>query len=216
MNLSKERIDEFKGIWKKEYGKELTEAEASQAANDLVGFFDLLMKISWRDDQRKRRLKKEPEGFPVTDGIYTCGVCGRQVPEGESWYDRWGVKCLPCRKAVKDGVVPGFVCAEHDSHYKTWELKDYFGIAFQTAMKQIRQGTLKARVILGENGKPYEYIFLKKENPHLVHRYPPARKSYDRHREREAVRQIRETKLKEKEEKAQNKKGSRLSGTSRR
>jgi len=195
MNLPQKSIDEFKDICKKEYGKELTDAEASEAAHDLVGFFDLLMKIDWRNEQMKLRLKKEPDGFPMTDGIHTCGVCGRQVPDGESWYDWWGVKCRLCQKAVKDGVIPGFVCAEKDSHYTTWQLKDYFGIAYQTAMKQVRQGKLTARVVLAENGKPYEYIFLKKENPHLIHRDSPERKSFDRHRRKEIAWCARERKL---------------------
>ena len=195
MSLSKERIDEFKDIYRKENDKELTDAEASEAANNLVNFFELLWEISSRDMQRKKRLKKEPGGFHITDGTYNCSVCGKAITGDESWYDRWGVKCLLCTKAVKEGILPGFVCEEHDSHYKMWQLKDKFNIHPQAVMKMVRLGELKARIVLAENGKPYEYIFLKKENPHLTCRYSPERKSYDRHRDKENKIHAREWKI---------------------
>ena len=48
--------------------------------------------------------------------------------------------------------------------------------------KLVRENKLKARIVLNEEGKPYSYIFLKKENPELIDpdRYTPARKSYDK------------------------------------
>ncbi|MCX6717212.1 MAG: hypothetical protein NTU76_00865, partial [Candidatus Taylorbacteria bacterium] len=197
MSLSKERIDEFKKIYKEKFNKELTDAEASESANNLVGFFELLWKSSLRDMQREEILKKEPKGFHIADGIYNCMVCRRTVTGDESWYDQWGVKCLLCQKAVEDGTIPGFVCTDHDSHYKTWELKDKFKIHPQTARKMVRLGELKARIVTTEKGEPYEYIFLKKENPQLICRYSPERKSYDRHRKKESERLKWEWKKKE-------------------
>ena len=184
MTLPQKAIEEFKDIYKKEHGKELSDAEASEAAHNLYGFAEILIKCAKRDFQRKQQLKKSPEGFHITDGTYNCMVCGRAVTGEESWYDQWGVKCILCQKAVKDGIVPGFVCKDHDSHYKMWELKSKFNIHSQTARKLVRQGELKARIVTTEDGKPYEYIFLKKENPRLISHYSPERKSYDRHRDK--------------------------------
>lgn len=199
MTLSQKSIDEFKEIFKKEYGKELSDTEASESAHNLVGFFDLLWQCSIRDSKRKRQLKKEPGGFHITDGTYNCMVCGRAATGNESWYDKWGVKCLLCQKAVNDGVVPGFVCKNHDSHYKMWELQDKFKIHPQTARKLVRQGELKARIVTAEDGKPYEYIFLKKENLHLISRRSPERKSYERHMDKECARRSKEWKIEMKE-----------------
>jgi len=42
---------------------------------------------------------------------------------------------------------------------------------------------------------------LKKENPHLISRHSPERKSYDRHRDKEYDRQAREFKLEWKKKK---------------
>jgi len=46
--LSKETILDLQRILKEEYGKEYSFAEASEAASNLVGFFDLLAKIGTR------------------------------------------------------------------------------------------------------------------------------------------------------------------------
>jgi len=183
MSLSKESINEFKEIYKKEYGKELSNQEAYESATNLMGFVEVLYECAAKEAEKKRRLKKEPEGFHVTDGIYNCLICHRQVTGDESWYDRWGCKCLLCQKAVKEGIVPGFVCKDSDSWYAMWQLQSKFGIKHQTAKKMVRQEKLKARIVPYENGDPYEYVFLKKENPNLIdpERKSPARKSYDKH-----------------------------------
>lgn len=54
MPLSDKSVQEFKGIFKKECGKEYTDAEAREAANNLVGFFELLIKVDRRNKQKKQ------------------------------------------------------------------------------------------------------------------------------------------------------------------
>ena len=198
MSLSKETIEEFKEIFKKEYGKELSDQEAYESATNLTGFFEVLYECANKDYQRKQQLKKEPEGFHLTDGIYNCSICYRQVTGDKSWYDKWGTKCLLCTKAVKEGVVPPFVCTDRDSWYAMWQLEKKFGIKHPTAIKLVRLGKLKARIVSYESGKPYEYVFLKKENPDLVdpERKSPARKSYDRNYNKVMDARIREEKNK--------------------
>jgi len=55
--LSDESIQKFKEIFKKEYGKEYTDAEAREAAENLVGFFDLLIKVDQRNKQKDIEIK---------------------------------------------------------------------------------------------------------------------------------------------------------------
>lgn len=55
VQISKERILELQRIFEKEYKKKISFAEATEAANNLVGFFDLLLEIDTRD---KNKLKK--------------------------------------------------------------------------------------------------------------------------------------------------------------
>lgn len=45
MMLSEATVKELKKILKKDYGKEVTSAEASEIAHTLVSYFDLLAKI---------------------------------------------------------------------------------------------------------------------------------------------------------------------------
>lgn len=62
MAVSKKYVDEFKEIFKKEHNKDLTDDEAQEAADNLVGFFELLWKCAQEDANREQRLKKEPKG----------------------------------------------------------------------------------------------------------------------------------------------------------
>lgn len=199
---SQKAIEEFKEIWKKQFGKELSDAEASESAYNLLNYFETLYKCAEADFEKEQRLKKEPRGFHLTDGTYNCAICHRDITGDNSWYDKWGPKCLLCQKAVENGAVPSFVCKDRDSWYPMWQMKSKFGLAHQTVKKLIRQDKLKPRIVTNNNGVPYEYIFLKKENPDLVDpdRHTPARKSYDRHRNKVTELAIREERKKRRAE----------------
>ena len=174
--------EEMKKLAKKN-GEEIDDEKAQDWANDLVGFFELLWKFSIEDANKKKRLKKELDGFPV-DGEYSCAVCGIHINKNTGWYDWYGNTCFLCRKAIKDGVVPAFVCTDRDSYYAMWKLDSDFGIKYQTAKKMVREGKLFPRIVIKDDGKPYSYIFLKKENPQLIDpdRHTAMRKSYNRNR----------------------------------
>ncbi len=57
--LSDESITEFKKIFKNEYGVEYSDEEAYDAAHDLVGFFDFLIRLDERNKREGRYDKKE-------------------------------------------------------------------------------------------------------------------------------------------------------------
>lgn len=198
MTISNKAVQEFKVIFEKEYGKKLTDSEARDAGQRLVDFFSLLIDIDIEEQKRKRKLKEFPDGFPV-DGSYSCRVCGSSINETTGWYDWFGQTCLICHKAIKDGVVPAFICRQSNSCYKPWELKSKFGIHYQSIKKLVRENKLVARAIM--NGDHiHEYIFLKKENPNLIDpdKHTPGRKSYDRNRDKVAKEKTREYKSKNK------------------
>ncbi len=54
MAVSRELIEEFQKIVKEEHNKDLTFEDASSIANGLVGYFDLLAKINFRDEEAKK------------------------------------------------------------------------------------------------------------------------------------------------------------------
>lgn len=198
MEISKERIDELKEIHKKETGKELNDQEAYDVAHNLVGFVDLIWELSQKQARLDRRLKKEPEGFRV-DGNYSCLICHNSITEVDGWYHWGGPRCIICHKAIKDGIIPTFVLEGRDSYFSKWGLEK-FGIKPQSVKKYIREGKLKPRTVLSEDGKIHTQIFLKKENPEFIERYNPTRKSYDRHRAKVSEQWAREQTKKLKEE----------------
>lgn len=53
MTISEKRLDEFTAISKKEGIKYKTRAEALEAANNLVGFFDVLIQMDLEDKANK-------------------------------------------------------------------------------------------------------------------------------------------------------------------
>lgn len=162
--LSEERVKEFQKLFEKEYGKKLTMAEASEAAHNLVNFFDTLLQIERKEQDRKHRLKTEPKGFHLTDGTYTCIICHTSVTGASSWYDKYGIKCLTCQRATEKGNIPPSVFENRDGYYDLWHLQDKFGIHSATARKMVKTGELKAVIVETENGKPYHYLFSAKDN----------------------------------------------------
>ena len=56
VQLSRESVLKWQKLFEEEYGKEFTYEEAYEAAHNLVGFFDLLLKIDRRDKLKKRNI----------------------------------------------------------------------------------------------------------------------------------------------------------------
>lgn len=60
--LSQKLIDEFKQLFKKKYGVNYTDEEAREAANNLVGFFEILLKIDARNKQKDHEKTEKVQG----------------------------------------------------------------------------------------------------------------------------------------------------------
>ena len=186
MEVSKDLIEKMKKLGL-EKGQEMTDQEAYESASNFQGFVELIYELGMKEAKRKARLKKEPDGFPV-DGQYSCRICGDSINEQTGWWDWYGQKCLLCQKAVKDGVIPTFVCEHSDSYYKMWQLTNDLKVRQPAIKKLIKEGRLHPREILNNEGKVHCYIFLKKENPELVERHDPVSKSCGRYQKRENER----------------------------
>lgn len=164
MRTEDERVESFKKLWKKKYGVDLTNAEALEYSENLLGFFRALMAVDMRIRRWNERLKDEPKGFPLpARETYNCLICHHHIKGEEGWYDQYGIKCRPCQKAIEDGVIPPTVATDRESWYSTDDLKKKFGWHHTTVAKKVRTGELKARVIQN-NGLPQFFVFLKGEN----------------------------------------------------
>lgn len=53
MQLSKEAIEEYKEIHKKKSGKDISDEEAYEQASNLIGLFDILLRVDMRNDPKK-------------------------------------------------------------------------------------------------------------------------------------------------------------------
>lgn len=164
--VSPKALEEFKKIYKEKCGQELSDKDAHEYAHRLLGFFEILYKVANEDAIRHKRLKEEPNGFPLENyNHYTCLICHTTLPGDQLWWDKYGIKCLDCQRNLEKGVVPKIVCKSRDSWYEAWEIKDKFGIHPSTLRKMVREGKIKARKLTTKDGVTYHEIFMIKENP---------------------------------------------------
>lgn len=162
--LSDKSIKEFKEIFEKEKGVEISWTEAAEGARNLVGFFDLLHHC-WVDEQiRKKKLKEFPKGFKL-DGVgYTCFICGRSTEAGGNWYDKYGIKCTVCQAAIDRKEIPPSLAKNKEGWYSKYELESIFCLKAPTIRKWVRAGILKARTVTYDGKNAYIQLFLIRDN----------------------------------------------------
>ena len=61
VNLSRESVEEFRRIFKEVYGADYTYEEAWEAAHNLVGFFDLLARLDFKQKQEARKKSEKDQ-----------------------------------------------------------------------------------------------------------------------------------------------------------
>jgi hypothetical protein len=120
----------------------------------------------WKEKEKLRdeKLKANPKGFHLEGAGYTCFICGGSTPEGDNWYDEYGIKCLICQKAIDNNEIPGSLAKFKDSWYTKWELERSFGIKSPTLRKWVKEGILKARTVSHYGQGVHTQLFLIKDN----------------------------------------------------
>lgn len=173
--LSQKAIDEYKKIFKKEYGKDLTDAEAREQGQRLTDFFEILFEQAQTELRRKERLKKEPEGFFLdeSEGIYTCAICNQNHKGSEIWWNADGLRCADCWRNIQEKIVPPLTW-DHDNKIwiQDWQIKYDYNVHPSTARKLRRQGMLAGRDLKRKDGSIYCTVYLVKENNEFLKRYP--------------------------------------------
>lgn len=133
-------VNQFKEACEGKDGMKVTYEEAEKGVENLTQLVEILWECAQKDAAKKKRLEKEPEGFPV-DSTYNCLVCYQMINESNGWYDWYGQTCLLCRKAIKEGAIPTFVCLHRESFFSMSSLNYTFGIKHHTAKKYIKGGS---------------------------------------------------------------------------
>jgi len=113
---------------------------------------------------RDEKLKANPKGFHLEGAGYKCFICGDSTPEGDNWYDEWGIKCLVCQKAIDEGEIPASLAKEKDSWYSMFDIEYHFEVKSSTLRKWIKQGILKPRTISHYGSGVHTEIFLIEDN----------------------------------------------------
>ena len=139
---------------------ELTEAEM----DNLVRLVELLIEIDQDEKRRVRRLETEPKGFSMAGEGRCCSLCGRMISQEDGWYDKWGLKCMNCQKAVGSRKIPGSLCRDYKNKkfIPDTSLAYKLGVRVQSLRKLIREGKIIGRPIPGG-----PYLILRKDNPNL-------------------------------------------------
>lgn len=173
--LSDKAVQEFKDIFKKEYGQELSDAEARDQGERLIGFFDILYKQALTEHRRKLRLKKEKiKGFYLDDENtrYTCAVCRETVQSKNIWWNPKGLRCRDCWRNIKNRVIPSLTYdSDNKVWMKEWEISSEYSIHPSTRRKLERDGALKGRHLKRKDGSTYCTVYLIKENEDFFKKY---------------------------------------------
>lgn len=133
-------------------------------------FAELLIGQFIRDQKRKKKLETFPDGYFMSDekGAYTCFICQRTTDAKDMWFDKYGYKCRECYSNVQKGVISKTLSKKRDSWFTDWEVSELLNIHPSTREKLIRQHKLNVINLKDSEGKIYERIFYKKDNPDLV------------------------------------------------
>lgn len=148
--------------------------------HNLVQLARIFGKMEGIENMRKRRLKKEPEGFylKAQEGPYSCSICGENRYGNEIWWNLDGLRCSDCWGNIKDGTIPNL---EHhydkDKSYITdWEIKSKYEVHPSTRGKLRREGILIGRDLKNKDGSIYYTVYLLKENKEFIEKYPKKEK----------------------------------------
>lgn len=167
MQISAQALTEFKEICRTKLNRTLTDRETYDAAFRLLTVVELMLEAVREQRAWDERLKMEPQGFSA-EKHQCCQICERTAPHTSISYTRHDFLCFWCQDAIRGGVIPVFVAKNRKSWYGLGDLKSKFSIHQISARKRARTGELKARILLTPEGKPYCYVFLKKENPQFA------------------------------------------------
>lgn len=120
----------------------------------------------WKEQEKAwaEKLEANPKGF-ILEGIgRTCAICGNGSREDGSWYDKYGVKCLVCQKAIDEGEIPASLAKDKDGWYTKYDLERAFNLKSQTLKKWVKEGIIKSRIVSHYGNGVHTELFLIEDN----------------------------------------------------
>src|SRR5688572_2840677 len=109
MELTEKEKQKIKAVLEKQHGREFSWEETTKAAGDIQFFARVLFGMAEEEMKRQNKLKESPEGFHLEDKGYTCQLCGSSASYENSWYDKYGLKCMVCQDAINKRIIPASI-----------------------------------------------------------------------------------------------------------
>lgn len=158
----------MKDLIEKKEGREFTWEEASDAAYNLVQLAELCYEMGKKELERKRKLEENPKGFSLEGIGYSCSICGNGTPVGGNWYDKYGIKCLTCQKAIDRKEIPASLAKDKESWYSKYDLESCFNIKGPALRRWVKDGIIKGRTIIFDGKGVHYQLFLIKDNKNFL------------------------------------------------
>lgn len=166
------QINEFEKLYLKIFGKASLNITTRYQITQLKHLADMWIDEYFDKLAMNHRLEREPKGFHLDKNGKSCCICGRHMKAESSWFDKIGLRCITCKKAIDDKVIPENACRHKENWYTEEEFKEIFEVDDQTIEKIIKSGELKPRNIIALDGKSLWFrIFIDKENTEVKYEY---------------------------------------------
>jgi hypothetical protein len=151
---------------------------AKWAHDPLVSLARMMGQSEAKENLRKKRLEKEPEGFHLeeSEGSYSCLICQNSISGKDTWWDINGLKCIDCQRNIREKVIPAEICKDNKLYLKDWQIQNDYSLHAATVGKLRRQGVLRARELKKQDGSIYLNVYLVKENKEFFKKYPKKEK----------------------------------------
>jgi len=121
-----------------------------------------------KEDALKKKLEENPDGFHLEGAGYTCAICRDNTPEGDNWYDKYGIKCLVCQKAIENKEIPAHLNYDREDWYSEYDIESSFNSKASTLRSWVKKGILKQRVISRFGQGQHAQIFLIEDNKDIL------------------------------------------------
>lgn len=120
----------------------------------------------WKKEEEKRakKLEENPNGYHLDGHGYTCAICHNNTPEGDNWYDKYGIKCLVCQKAIDEGEIPATLASDKESWYTKYDIESSFCVKGNTLRKWIKDGIIKPRIVSHYGKGTWYELFMIEDN----------------------------------------------------
>ena len=170
MAISDKSLEGYKKIFEKMSDREWSDDEVRESAERLTRFYTILFDIYKEEKLKEKKLEEFPNGYHLEDrdGQYHCRICYKSIEGKNTWYDKYGLKCMDCQRNIDNGTIPGEICKDDTLWFKDWQLKSDLGVHPQTARKLVREGKLKVKELKDEKGKVYFKVYLVSENKEFL------------------------------------------------